>query len=96
MSKAAWLLLLVGCGSPEQTFAPDVILVERNLAKPLREILEATIESELCAEVEDRGFECSIPAQLKSIRFEWLHNDRGTVRYGLEYCLKADCPEEEE
>ena len=75
--------------------APDVIVVENELSSDLQVLLELGIREAACEQIEAEGFECNIPEQIKSVKFEWVHDPGNSVVYNLEFCLKADCPIEE-
>jgi len=82
-----------GCG---KEFAPDVLDIDGRLDNVLKGLLEIAIEGEACDKIEEEGFDCRIPEQVKSIKFTWQHDEAGRpVDYHLKFCLKENCPVEE-
>ena len=93
--KKLFLLSLLLAGCDKATMAPDVISVENELDSNLQVLLEMGIQEAACEQIEAEGFECNIPEQIKSIKFEWVHDPDNSVVYSLKFCLKANCPIEE-
>ena len=87
------LLLLGSCGDIKKEFAPDEIEIHMTLRNSLKSLLELAIEEEVCHRIEEEGFECNIPEQLKHIEFTWVHDQYDTVKSKLTYCLKEECSE---
>lgn len=84
----AGLLASSGCGA----LVPDVITIEDELDNGLQQLLELGIREEACSKIEKEGYDCNIPEQIHSIRFEWHHDPDNTVSYRLKFCLKENCP----
>lgn len=91
MSKK-WVLVVflfgVACGD---IFIPDRIKVTHELPSDLVELLNLTIENELCDSVEEQGLTCEIPEQVDKICFQYLHDPEETVEYTIEFCPKGPC-----